>query len=47
MSSRRQWRPQLSPSEFRRGWVFFTLYLVVFPVLMGQIQRMLSQRFEF
>ena len=47
MSSRRQWRPQFSPSEFRRGWVFFALYLVVFPVLMGQIQRMLSQRFEF
>ena len=27
--------------------MFFALYLVVFPVLMGQIQRMLSQRFEF
>lgn len=47
MSSRRQWRPQISRSEFGRGWVFFALYLVVFPVLMGQFQWVLSQRFEF
>ena len=47
MSSRRQWRPQFSPSEFRRGWVFFALYLVVFPVLMGQLQALLSLRFHF
>lgn len=47
MSGRRQWRPQFSRSEFYRGWVFFALYLLVFPVLMGQLQRMLSQRFDF
>lgn len=47
MNSRRQWKPQFSRSEYYRGWVFFGLYILVFPVLMGQLQRMLSQRFDF
>lgn len=47
MNSRRQWKPQFSRSEYYRGWVFFGLYILVFPVLMGQLQRMLSERFDF
>lgn len=47
MTGHRQWRSQFSPAEFRRSWVFFVLYLVVFPVLMGQLQRLLIQRYEF
>lgn len=47
MNNRRPWKPQFSRSEFYRGWVFFLLYVMVFPVLMGQVQRMLSLRFDF
>ena len=36
---RRPWRPQLTSAEMGRGWVFFALYVFVFPILMGVIQR--------
>lgn len=36
---RRPWRPQLTQSEYVRGWIFFALYVVLFPVLMGLVQR--------
>ena len=35
----RQWRPQITRPEAVRGWVFFALYVGVFPFLMGAIQR--------
>lgn len=35
----KQWRPQITPAEFGRGWVFFALYVLVFPVLMGFVHR--------
>lgn len=41
---RHQWRPQLTRSELYRGWVFFAVYVVVFPILMGQIQRLASRQ---
>ena len=37
-----QWRPQMTASERNRGWVFFALYILVFPRLMGSLQRFLS-----
>ncbi len=44
---RKQWRPQLTSSEQRRGWVFFVIYVVVFPFLMGQIQRLAGEQEVF
>lgn len=38
----RPWRPQLTTQEKRLGWVFFALYLTVFPFLMAQILRVLD-----
>lgn len=35
-----KWRPQMTPSERKRGWVFFALYLLVFPYLTGWVQRL-------
>lgn len=42
----RQWRPQLTQAEFGRGWAFFALYVLVFPRLMGLIQRTLGENWE-
>ena len=36
---RRPWRPRLTRAERYRGWVFFALYLFLFPWLMGWVQR--------
>ncbi|MFQ8984773.1 MAG: CPBP family intramembrane glutamate endopeptidase [Evtepia sp.] len=36
---RRPWRPQLTRAEMGRGWVFFALYLTVFPLCHGWVQR--------
>ena len=36
---RRQWRSQLTRAEEGRGWVFFALYVLAFPFLMGLVQR--------
>lgn len=47
MYPKRQWKARFTPSEFYRGWVFFALYLFVFPLLMGWLQMLLSQRFDF
>lgn len=38
---RHKWRPQITDSERRRGWVFFALYLLVFPYLNAWAQRLL------
>ena len=38
-TKRRPWRPQLTRAEMGRGWVFFALYLTVFPLSMGWVQR--------
>ena len=47
MTSRhRHWRPQLTQSEFYRGWVFFALYILVFPRLMGALQKALGERWQ-
>lgn len=37
----KRFRPQMTASERRRGWVFFVLYLLVFPYLNGWAQRLL------
>lgn len=42
----RQWRPQLTRAEFGRGWAFFALYVLVFPRLMGWLQRALGEKWE-
>ena len=47
MYPRRKRSTELSRGEIARGWVFFLLYLFVFPVLMGQLQALLSLRFHF
>ena len=41
MSDRRRhlWRPQLTRAEMGRGWVFFALYILLFPWVMGWVQR--------
>ena len=39
--TQRSWRPQMTASERRRGWVFFALYLFVFPYLNAWAQRAL------
>ena len=36
---RRPWRPQITRAELYRGWVFFALYVFLFPWLMGWVQR--------
>ncbi len=36
---RRPWRPQITRGECCRGWVFFALYVFLFPWLMGWVQR--------
>ena len=36
---RRPWRPQLTRAEMGRGWVFFALYALLFPWVMGWVQR--------
>ena len=36
---RRSWRPQLTRAEMGRGWVFFALYVLLFPWIMGWVQR--------
>ena len=36
---RRPWRPQLTQAEMGRGWVFFALYVLLFPWVMGWVQR--------
>ena len=47
MTSRhRHWRPQLTRSEFYRGWVFFALYILVFPRLMGALQKALGEHWQ-
>lgn len=38
-NQRRPWRPQLTRAECVRGWIFFALYVAVFPLLMGLVQR--------
>lgn len=40
------WRPQLTRQEKRLGWVFFGLYLLVFPVMMGWIWRLLDNMLD-
>lgn len=47
MYPRRKRSTELSRGEIARGWVFFLLYLFVFPVLLGQLQALLSLRFHF
>lgn len=42
----RKWRPQMTDSERRRGWVFFALYLFFFPYLNGWAQRLLLHEGE-
>lgn len=37
----KQFRPQMTASERKRGWVFFGLYLLVFPYLNGWAQKYL------
>jgi membrane protease YdiL (CAAX protease family) len=39
--TKRAWRPQMTGSERKRGWVFFALYLLVFPYLNAWAQRVL------
>ena len=41
-----QWRPQLTVEEQRVGWVFFALYLVVLPFLVGVVTRFLEEHLE-
>ena len=36
---RRPWRPQMTRAEMGRGWVFFALYVLLFPWIMGWVQR--------
>lgn len=40
------WRPQLTVEEQRVGWVFFALYLFVFPFLVGLVTRFLEEHLE-
>lgn len=35
-----KFRPQMTDSERKRGWVFFALYLLVFPYLTAWVQRL-------
>lgn len=36
---RNQWKIGLTGSEYLRGWIFFALYVFVFPFLMAWVQR--------
>lgn len=38
---RRSWKTKMTDSEHLRGWVFFGLYLLVFPYLNAWVQRVL------
>lgn len=38
---RRSWKTKMTDSERQRGWVFFGLYLLVFPYLNAWVQRVL------
>lgn len=40
------WRPQLTVEEQRVGWVFFALYLLVLPFLVGVVTRFLDEHLE-
>lgn len=40
----RIWRPQLTRGELYRGWIFFTLYFLVFPFLMAGVQWVLDEK---
>lgn len=44
---RYRWQSGFTASEYYRGWVYFGLYLLVFPIVMGRLQQMLSQQFDF
>ncbi len=46
MSRESPWRSQLTAGERRMGWVFFALYLFVFPFLVGGVFRILDERWE-
>lgn len=43
----RRWRSQFTRSEYYRGWAFFALYLLVFPIFLARLQRELDQRLDF
>lgn len=40
MYPRHPWTAQFTRGELFRGWVFFALYLTVFPALMGAVQQL-------
>lgn len=42
--TRQPWRPRLSRRELLGGWVFFSLFVLVFPYLMAGVQWILDQR---
>lgn len=42
MDRQSQWRPQMTDAERRRGWVFFALYVLVFPRFTGWVLRLVS-----
>jgi len=41
------WRPQLTHQEKVRGWVFFALYVLVLPRLLGWLQYTLVEQWPF
>lgn len=43
----RAWRSKLSKGESYRGWVFFSLYLLVFPFLMAGVQWVFDEKWGF
>lgn len=47
MAKSRIWRPQMTRQEFCRGWVFFALYFLIFPVLMGTLQWVFDEKWGF
>lgn len=47
MTRRRLWRPQLTEQELSRGRVFFALYILVFPAVMGLIQWVFTEKWAF
>ena len=47
MVKKRIWRPQMTQQEVRRGWVFFALYFLIFPMLMGELQRIFDEMWGF
>lgn len=42
MDRQSRWRPRMTDAERRRGWVFFALYVLVFPRFTGWVQRLVS-----